>query len=91
MKRIYRAYMPETVYQPVKSILLTGFEVFENFVAGQGIESLILGSFCFIGMFVLRLEYSGLVSLIVGLTAFIPILGAYIGGGVGVAFCFLFL
>lgn len=85
MKRIYRAYMPETVYQPVKSILLTGFEVFENFVAGQGIESLILGSFCFIGMFVLRLEYSGLVSLIVGLTAFIPILGAYIGGGVGVA------
>lgn len=85
MKRIYRAYMPETVYQPVKSILLTGFEVFENFVAGQGIESLILGSLCFIGMFVLRLEYSGLVSLIVGLTAFIPILGAYIGGGVGVA------
>lgn len=84
MKRIYRAYMPETVYQPVKSILLTGFEVFENFVAGQGIESLILGSLCFIGMFVLRLEYSGLVSLIVGLTAFIPILGAYIGGGVGV-------
>lgn len=85
MKRIYRAYMPETVYQPVKSILLTGFEVLENFVAGQGIESLILGSLCFIGMFVLRLEYSGLVSLIVGLTAFIPILGAYIGGGVGVA------
>lgn len=85
MKRIYRAYMPETMYQPVKSILLTGFEVFENFVAGQGIESLILGSLCFIGMFVLRLEYSGLVSLIVGLTAFIPILGAYIGGGVGVA------
>ena len=84
MRRVYRAYMPESMYQPVKSMLLTGFEVFENFVAGQGIESLILGSLCFIGMLVLRLEYSGLVSLIVGLTAFIPILGAYIGGGVGV-------
>ena len=84
MKRLYRAYMPRGLYQPVKSMLLTGIEVFENFVAGQGIESLILGSLCFAGMFVLGLEYSGLVSLIVGLTAFIPILGAYIGGGVGV-------
>ena len=32
----------------------------------------------------LRLEYSGLVSLIVGMTEFIPLLGAYIGGGTGV-------
>ncbi len=84
MKRLYRAYMPHSLYRPVKSMLLTGIEVFENFVAGQGIESLILGSLCFAGMFALRLEYSGLVSLIVGLTAFIPVLGAYIGGGVGV-------
>ena len=83
MKRLYRAYMPQGLYRPVKSMILTGIEVFENFVAGQGIESLILGSLCFAGMFILGLEYSGLVSLIVGLTAFIPILGAYIGGGVG--------
>ena len=83
MKRLYRAYMPQALYRPVKSMILTGIEVFENFVAGQGIESLILGSLCFAGMFILGLEYSGLVSLIVGLTAFIPILGAYIGGGVG--------
>ena len=84
MKRIYRAYMPENLYEPVKSMLMTGVEVFDNFIAGQGLESLILGSLCFAGMFVLRLEYSGLVSLVVGLTAFIPILGAYIGGCVGV-------
>ncbi|WP_178624246.1 AI-2E family transporter [Frisingicoccus sp.] len=84
MKRIYRAYMPENLYEPVKSMLMTGVEVFDNFIAGQGLESLILGSLCFAGMFVLRLEYSGLVSLVAGLTAFIPILGAYIGGCVGV-------
>ena len=84
MKRIYRAYMPENLYEPVKSMLMTGVEVFDNFIAGQGLESLILGILCFAGMFVLRLEYSGLVSLVAGLTAFIPILGAYIGGCVGV-------
>lgn len=82
-KRLYRAYMPAQMYCPVKQFLLTGLEVFDNFVAGQGLESLILGSLCFVGMFLLGLEYSGFVSLVVGLTAFIPLLGAYIGGGIG--------
>ena len=81
MKRLYRAYMPEKIYTPVKHFILTALEVFDRFAAGQGMESLILGTLCFLGMFVLRLEYSGLVSLIVGMTAFIPLLGAYIGGG----------
>ena len=84
MKRLYRAYMPEKIYTPVKHFILTALEVFDRFAAGQGMESLILGTLCFLGMFVLRLEYSGLVSLIVGMTAFIPLLGAYIGGGTGV-------
>lgn len=84
MKRLYRAYMPKSIYQPVKSFILTALEVFDNFVAGQMIESLILGVLCFAGMVLLGLSYSGLVSLVVGLTAFIPLLGAYIGGGLGV-------
>lgn len=84
MKRLYRAYMPESIYQPVKHFIFTALQVFDNFVAGQGIESLFLGMLCFLGMFLMRLEYSGLVSLIVGMTAFIPFLGAYIGGGIGV-------
>lgn len=83
MKRLYRAYMPKSIYQPVQLILLTAAEVFDNFVAGQCLESLILGSLCFVGMFLLGLEYSGIVSFVVGLTAFIPLLGAYIGGGLG--------
>jgi len=83
IKRLYRAYMPECIYQPVKNFLVTAVEVFDHFVAGQFIESVVLGSLCFTGMVVFQLDYSGLVSLIVGLTAFIPLLGAYIGGGIG--------
>ena len=84
MKRLYRAYMPKSIYDPVKHLALTAMTVFDRFIAGQGLESLILGSLCFVGMFLLGLEYSGIVSLVVGLTAFIPLLGAYIGGGLGV-------
>lgn len=57
---------------------------FENYIVGQGIEAIILGSLCFIGMLVLRLDYASLVSVVVGITALIPILGAYIGGAVAV-------
>ena len=53
-------------------------------MAGQCKEAVILGSLCFAGMTVLRLDYAGMVSVVVGVTALVPILGAYIGGAVGV-------
>jgi predicted PurR-regulated permease PerM len=84
IKRLYRIYMPEKLYQPVGGFVRTAMEVFDNFVAGQGLEALILGSLCFLGMFLLGLEYSGVVSFVVGLTSFVPVFGAYIGGGVGI-------
>ena len=75
--------MPKSYAQPVRRFLYTALNVFDNFVAGQGLESIILGVLCFLGMFFLKLEYSGFVSIVVGLTAFIPFFGAYIGGGLG--------
>ena len=40
---------------------------------------MILGLLCFIGMSILRLPYAPLVSTLVGVTAVIPIIGAFIG------------
>ncbi len=57
---------------------------FKNYIIGQSTEAVILGSLCCVGMLVLRLDYAGMVSMVVGVTAFIPILGAYIGGVVAV-------
>ena len=82
-KRFYNVYMPKSYAQPVRRFIYTALNVFDNFVAGQGLESIILGVLCFLGMFFLKLEYSGFVSIVVGLTAFIPFFGAYIGGGLG--------
>lgn len=81
--RIFQVFVPERFYEPIKMLLKKAVEVFDNFVAGQSLESVILGTLCFCGMFALRLEYRSFVSIVVGLTAFIPFLGAYIGGGVG--------
>ena len=82
-QRVYHAYVPEKYDHSVMGFVHTVCVVFENFVVGQSIESIVLGSLCFLGMLLLGLEYSGFVSLVVGLTAFIPFFGAYIGCGLG--------
>ncbi len=57
--------------------------VFFSFIRGQLTECVILGVLCYIGMSILRLDYALLISSVVALGALIPILGAYIGAGVG--------
>lgn len=58
-------------------------DTFSKFVSGQIIEAVILGSLCFIGMLLFRFDYAILISTIIGLTALIPIFGAFIGAGIG--------
>lgn len=84
VKRCLRVYLPAKVLRPVGNFASTVYQVFDNYVAGQCKEAIILGGLCFLGMTILRLEYAGMVSIVVGVTALIPILGAYIGGAVGV-------
>lgn len=55
---------------------------FNNFVKGQLLEAVILGLLCFVGMVIFRFPNAPVVSLLVGVTALIPIFGAWIGGGV---------
>lgn len=47
-------------------------QVFSDYVAGQCREAIILGSLCFVGMMILRLDYAGLISVIIAVTALSP-------------------
>lgn len=89
MNRILRAYLSADIYEHVRYVLQIIVESFQNYVVGQSIEAVILGGLCFIGMVVLRLDYAGMVSMVVAITALIPILGAYIGGAVAVVLLFM--
>lgn len=57
--------------------------VFSNFVKGQLIEAIIIGVMCYIGMIVLGMPYATMVSTLVGFTALIPVVGAFLGTGIG--------
>ena len=56
---------------------------FRNFITGQAKEAVILGSLCAIGMLILNIPYAGPIGALTAITAFIPIVGALIGGFIG--------
>ncbi|MBP3664295.1 MAG: AI-2E family transporter, partial [Tyzzerella sp.] len=54
-------------------------EYFGGFIIGKIIDSAIIGVLCFIGLSILDMPYTLLVSVIVGVTNVIPFFGPYIG------------
>ena len=81
INRIQAAYFSEKFNRIINHVCKTGHECFRNFFVGQFIEAIILGSLCFIGMTVLKLPYAAMSGTLVGVTALIPIVGAFIGAG----------
>lgn len=58
-------------------------DIFTKFVTGQLTEACIIGILCFIGMLIFGMPYAGIISVLIGFTALIPIFGAFIGTGIG--------
>lgn len=52
---------------------------FSKFITGQCVEAFILGALCFVGMTIFSMPYALLVSVLIGVTALIPVFGAFIG------------
>lgn len=57
----------------------TANHIFHGFVAGQLTEALIFGSLCFAGMMIFGFSYPLLISVVMGVMALIPIVGAFAG------------
>jgi len=79
VNKLIDAYMKPTLKVNFKRIVRMSNNTFGNFVIGQLTEAVILGVLCFIGMLILGYEYAVLISVLVGLTSVIPIVGAFIG------------
>lgn len=83
-KRIIFSVMSE---EKARGFIQTGKEcanIFNKFIVGKFIDSLIIGILCFIIMSILRLPYSILISVIVGITNMIPYFGPFIGAIPGI-------
>lgn len=81
--RLLRVWLPRTASEGILHVASVCGQVFHRFVAGQTLEAIILGSLCMAGMAILRLPYAPMVGALVGVTALIPIVGAFVGTIVG--------
>ena len=83
IKRLIRVWVPERAGRAILHTALVASENFRNFISGQTLEAMILGGLCMIGMLILRIPYAPMVGALVGVTALIPVIGGFIGAGVG--------
>lgn len=81
--RLIQVWIPKKVGNTCMYIASVCTDSFRNFIVGQTMEAVILGSLCATGMAILRLPYAPTIGVLVGVTAFIPYIGAYIGAIVG--------
>ena len=78
-RRVLRAYTPPKVCRMVLEVTALTAGTFSKFVTGQITEACILGGLTFAGMVLLRLDYPLLIAVLIGVSALVPIVGAYVG------------
>ena len=52
---------------------------FSNFISGQCLEAVILGAMFAVGMAIFRMPYMSLISVLIGVTALVPLVGGFVG------------
>ncbi len=77
--RIFRAFLPTKICEGLFHVADISNNVFSNFFRGQCTEAVIFGFLCYVGMLIFRFPYAGIISIVVGCTALVPIIGALIG------------
>lgn len=83
MTKLLFAYLKETQAREFLRICNLTYRTFSNFLTGQCMEAVILGTMFFITMTIFRFPFALLVGVLIAFTALIPIFGAFIGCGVG--------
>ena len=82
-QKLMKAFLPEEVMIHTLEILKLVSETFSNFLTGQCMEAVILGSMFFLTLSVFRLPYGLLIGVLIAFTALIPMFGAFIGCAIG--------
>ncbi len=82
--RLMKRYLRERIRSKIIYVLSVMNECFHHYIVGQCTEAVILGTLCTVGMLILRLPYAPMIGATVAFTALLPVVGAYLGGAVGV-------
>ena len=88
-RKLLYAFLPEKISDEIIRIMRLTNSTFSNFLSGQCIEVCILGCLFAVSMAIFKMPYIPLVSVLVAVTAFIPVVGAWVGCVLGAFFIFV--
>lgn len=86
IRKVFFAFIPKQKAEAFLKICSLTYQTFANFLTGQCVEAVILGSMFVVTLSILKMPYALLIGTLIAFTALIPIFGAFIGCAVG---CFL--
>lgn len=84
LKKFVYAFLPKNKADYVAKAAGVFNKTYSGFVTGQVTEAIILGILCYIGMIIFRMEYAPIISICIGVSALVPIFGAFFGAVPGI-------
>jgi len=85
-RRILYSVLSEKRADEIIRVLRLTNVTFSNFISGQALEAVILGGLFAVAMALFKMPYIPLVSVVIAVTALIPVVGAFVGCIVGAFF-----
>lgn len=82
-RRCIDAFLPKRASSAISRVASMASETFSSFVAGQLADSCILGILCYICMRIFRFPYPEVISVVIGVTSLVPMVGSFIGEVIG--------
>lgn len=84
VKKIMYAIFPKNFVKESIKVWHLSSRMFNSFIIGKTVDSLIIGIICFIGMNFFSMPYPVLISVIIAITNMIPVFGPFIGAIPGI-------
>ena len=85
-RRVLYSVLSEKRSDEIIRVMQLTNSTFSNFISGQCLEACILGCLFAVAMAVFKMPYIPLVSVVIAVTALIPVVGAFVGCVVGAFF-----
>jgi predicted PurR-regulated permease PerM len=79
IKKVAYTLFSEPVVKQMRDLAKLSSKMFNSFIVGKIVDSLIIGIICYVGMSLIGFDFALLISFIVGCTNVIPVFGPFIG------------
>lgn len=88
-KRLFQVILPRKTFNKTLYISRLTSKAFSDFILAQSLEAVILGGIFFISMSLFKFPYAGMISVVIAVFSFIPMVGSFVGLFVGIILIFV--